>query len=268
MSQRRLRADLGPLSPGGRFARRLRAADALLYEEIARAPREADLEERSRRALAAAAARDEDGRAMSDAELRDELFTMLGAGHETTATGLAFAFDLLLRNPRRARAPARGARRRRRRRLPRGRREGDAAPAAGDRRRRAHADRAAHRRRLGAAGRRQGLPGDRARAHARGPLSRRARVSPERFLDGRRRVLLVAARSAAASAAASARRSRRPRWPRSCAIAVPAVELRPLRDRPTRSCCAASRSRPSTASRSVQRRLRTARPALAAVAWG
>ena len=45
-------------------------------------------------------ARDEQGEAMTDAELRDELFTMLGAGHETTATGLAFAFDLLLRNPR------------------------------------------------------------------------------------------------------------------------------------------------------------------------
>ena len=36
---------------------------------------------------------------MTDQELRDELFTMLGAGHETTATGLAFAFELLLRNP-------------------------------------------------------------------------------------------------------------------------------------------------------------------------
>jgi cytochrome P450 len=36
---------------------------------------------------------------MTDAELRDELFTMLGAGHETTATGLSFAFDLLLHNP-------------------------------------------------------------------------------------------------------------------------------------------------------------------------
>ena len=36
---------------------------------------------------------------MSDTELRDELFTMLGAGHETTATALAFAFDLLLRTP-------------------------------------------------------------------------------------------------------------------------------------------------------------------------
>ena len=37
---------------------------------------------------------------MTDVELRDELMTMLLAGHETTATGLAFAFDLLLRNPR------------------------------------------------------------------------------------------------------------------------------------------------------------------------
>jgi cytochrome P450 len=36
---------------------------------------------------------------MTDGELRDELFTMLAAGHETTATGLAFAFELLLRNP-------------------------------------------------------------------------------------------------------------------------------------------------------------------------
>jgi cytochrome P450 len=36
---------------------------------------------------------------MTSDELRDELFTMLAAGHETTATGLAFAFELLLRNP-------------------------------------------------------------------------------------------------------------------------------------------------------------------------
>ena len=44
-------------------------------------------------------ARDEDGEPMSDVELRDELMTMLAAGHETTATGLAWAFDLLLHNP-------------------------------------------------------------------------------------------------------------------------------------------------------------------------
>src|SRR5207253_2500726 len=44
-------------------------------------------------------ARDEHGEAMTDPELRDELFTMLAAGHETTATGLAFAFELLMRTP-------------------------------------------------------------------------------------------------------------------------------------------------------------------------
>jgi cytochrome P450 len=93
------RADLGPLSPGGRFVRRLRAADAVLYEEIERRRHEPDLEERSDVLSLLLRARDEQGHAMTDAELRDELFTMLGAGHETTATGLAFAFELLLRNP-------------------------------------------------------------------------------------------------------------------------------------------------------------------------
>ena len=36
---------------------------------------------------------------MSDAELRDQLMTLLLAGHETTATALAWTFDLLLRHP-------------------------------------------------------------------------------------------------------------------------------------------------------------------------
>ena len=45
---------------------------------------------------------------MSDAELRDQLMTLLLAGHETTATALAWAFELLFRHPGRARAPAGG----------------------------------------------------------------------------------------------------------------------------------------------------------------
>ena len=45
------------------------------------------------------AARFEDGDAMDDRELRDQLMTLLLAGHETTATALAWTFDLLLRNP-------------------------------------------------------------------------------------------------------------------------------------------------------------------------
>lgn len=91
--------DLGPLSPGGIVARRLRAADALLYEEIARRRRAPDLDERTDVLSLLLRARDEDGRPMSDRELRDELMTMLVAGHETTATGLAFAFDLLGHQP-------------------------------------------------------------------------------------------------------------------------------------------------------------------------
>src|SRR3954463_15556965 len=94
-----MRADLGRFSPGGRLARRLRAADALIYDEIARRRREAGVEGRTDVLSLLLQARDEDGGEMTDAELRDELFTMLAAGHETTATGLAFALELLLRNP-------------------------------------------------------------------------------------------------------------------------------------------------------------------------
>ena len=36
---------------------------------------------------------------MEDQELRDQLMTLLLAGHETTATALAWTFDLLLRHP-------------------------------------------------------------------------------------------------------------------------------------------------------------------------
>jgi cytochrome P450 len=100
MLSRAARADLGPLSPGGRFARRLRAADVLLYEEIERRRLAPDLDERSDVLSLLLRARDEQGEPMTSAELRDELFTMLAAGHETTATGLAFAFELLLRHPR------------------------------------------------------------------------------------------------------------------------------------------------------------------------
>ena len=45
-------------------------------------------------------ARHDDGSPMSDEELRDELVTVVGAGHETTATALAWALERLLRTPR------------------------------------------------------------------------------------------------------------------------------------------------------------------------
>ncbi|MDQ3742608.1 MAG: cytochrome P450 [Actinomycetota bacterium] len=44
-------------------------------------------------------ARDENGEAMTDEELRDELVTLLLAGHETTATAMAWAIELLLAHP-------------------------------------------------------------------------------------------------------------------------------------------------------------------------
>lgn len=53
------------------------------------------------------AARDEDGSQLDDKQVRDEILTLFVAGHETTATTLAFALSLLCRNPetyRRARA--------------------------------------------------------------------------------------------------------------------------------------------------------------------
>jgi cytochrome P450 len=93
------RTNLGRWSPGGRFARRLQTVDELLYEEIARRRAESDLAERGDVLSLLLRARDDDGRPMSDAELRDELVTMLAAGHETTATSLAFAIELLMRKP-------------------------------------------------------------------------------------------------------------------------------------------------------------------------
>jgi cytochrome P450 len=69
--------------------------DALLTAEIAE--RRADPREDILSMLVTA--RFEDGEPMDDAEVRDQLITLLLAGHETTATGLAWAFDLLLRHP-------------------------------------------------------------------------------------------------------------------------------------------------------------------------
>lgn len=79
---------------------RLRAeADELIYDEIAQRRDDPATAERDDVLSILLQARDEDGRPMTDVELRDELMTLLVAGHETTATSLAWAFDLLLHNP-------------------------------------------------------------------------------------------------------------------------------------------------------------------------
>jgi cytochrome P450 len=84
---------------GERFEARRRLVDELIYDEIARRREAPDLEQREDVLSMLLLARDEDGEAMTDAELRDELVTLLVAGHETTATALAWAFELLLRTP-------------------------------------------------------------------------------------------------------------------------------------------------------------------------
>jgi cytochrome P450 len=94
-----LRRDLGPFSPWRRFLRARAELDEFLYEEIALRRAEADGESDDVLSLLLLA-RHDDGTPMSDEELRDELMTVVGAGHETTATGLAWAVERLLRNPR------------------------------------------------------------------------------------------------------------------------------------------------------------------------
>jgi len=91
-----LQFDLGGLTPYARFKRRMDEVDRLLFDEIA-----------ERRAKGGASGRadilsmllevvDEDGQPMTPQELRDELLTLLVAGHETSATSLAWVFYYLL----------------------------------------------------------------------------------------------------------------------------------------------------------------------------
>jgi cytochrome P450 len=84
-----------------RFASARRAVDQVLFAEIARRRALGDEELSGRDDVFSALllARDEDGEHLSDQEVRDELMTLLLAGHETTATGLAWCFDLVLHAP-------------------------------------------------------------------------------------------------------------------------------------------------------------------------
>jgi cytochrome P450 len=81
------------------FESQLRAVDEVLMAEIAEHRRRPDLAERTDILSMLMGAGFEDGGRMDDKELRDQLMTLLLAGHETTATALAWTFDLLLRHP-------------------------------------------------------------------------------------------------------------------------------------------------------------------------
>jgi cytochrome P450 len=81
------------------FKRDLARVDGPIYEEIVDRRRASDLAERDDILSLLLGARHEDGSPMSDAELRDELLTLLVAGHETTANALAWAVERLIRHP-------------------------------------------------------------------------------------------------------------------------------------------------------------------------
>jgi cytochrome P450 len=88
----------GGRGPWAKFEKQLKEADDLLYAEIAEHRASGAYEERDDILSLMMQARFEDGSEMSDSDLRDQLMTLLLAGHETTATALAWTFDLLLRH--------------------------------------------------------------------------------------------------------------------------------------------------------------------------
>jgi cytochrome P450 len=81
------------------FRRRVERVDQLLAAEIGERRAAEDLAERDDVLSMLVQARHEDGSPMSDAEIRDELLTLLVAGHETTATALSWAMERLTRHP-------------------------------------------------------------------------------------------------------------------------------------------------------------------------
>jgi cytochrome P450 len=84
---------IGPMRAG------LALLDRPTYAVIRERRRAADLEERRDILSLLLGARTEEGEALSDKELRDELLTLVLAGHETTANSLAWAWERLVRNP-------------------------------------------------------------------------------------------------------------------------------------------------------------------------
>ncbi|MBW4550447.1 MAG: cytochrome P450 [Aphanocapsa sp. GSE-SYN-MK-11-07L] len=85
-----LQQDWGAWSPWGGFLRQRQQVDQLLYAEIRDRHHHPDTSRTDILALLMAA-RDSEGQPLSDVELRDELITLLFAGHETTASALAWA---------------------------------------------------------------------------------------------------------------------------------------------------------------------------------
>jgi len=93
-----LQVNLGPLTSWQRISHLGHEIDAVLYEQITQRKAAAQNGRTDIMAMLIEA-RDEDGQPMSDQELRDEMITMLLAGHETTATSLSWVVHRLLQTP-------------------------------------------------------------------------------------------------------------------------------------------------------------------------
>ncbi len=91
--------DLGPRSPWGKFLRLRDAVDEVLYGLMEEARRDPKLDERTDVMSLLVQATHEDGTPMGDEEVRDQLMTMMIAGHETTASTLSWAVERLTRSP-------------------------------------------------------------------------------------------------------------------------------------------------------------------------
>jgi cytochrome P450 len=93
------RTDLGRWSPWGRALAYRRDYDAIIDRLIAAARHDPRLDERDDVLALMVQSRYDDGSAMSRDEISDQLLTLLAAGHETTATTLAWAVERLRRHP-------------------------------------------------------------------------------------------------------------------------------------------------------------------------
>jgi cytochrome P450 len=93
------RVDLGWWSPWGRFWAMRRRYDAIVESLLTRAARDDDLDGRDDILAMMLQSRYDDGSTMGHGEIADQLLTLLSAGHETTATTLAWAVERLRRHP-------------------------------------------------------------------------------------------------------------------------------------------------------------------------
>lgn len=94
-----VRREYGRWSPGSKLAGYRRRFDAVIDDLIAEARAESSLENRTDMLALLLQARYEDGQPIPDRHIADELLTLVAAGHETTASQLAWAIERLRRHP-------------------------------------------------------------------------------------------------------------------------------------------------------------------------